>query len=141
MLEYDVVYPLLGYDLLALKDQHPRSPLNRGSYLFESLCATVRVEIPQLLTHSTIRPFVNASGLLGFDSLCALSHCQVLKCDTLTPVIKTPYVRLGIEYESILGGLSRTQTSQHLRVRKIGFPITLKPIFLVDLMTSYGQCP
>ena len=31
--EYGVVYPLLGYDLLALKDQHPRSPLNRESYL------------------------------------------------------------------------------------------------------------
>lgn len=33
VLQYGVVYPLLGYDLLALKDQHPRSPLNRGSYL------------------------------------------------------------------------------------------------------------
>ena len=33
VLDYGVVYPLLGYDLLALKDQHPRSPLNRGSYL------------------------------------------------------------------------------------------------------------
>ena len=32
-LKYGVVYPLLGYDLLALKDQHPRSPLNRESYL------------------------------------------------------------------------------------------------------------
>lgn len=59
------------------------------------------------LTHPTIRPFVNASGLLGFDSLCALSLCQVSKCGTLTPVskIKTPYVRLGIEYESMLGGV------------------------------------
>ena len=34
------------------------------------------------------------------DSFCALSHYQVFKCGTLTPVIKQPYVRLGIEYES-----------------------------------------
>ena len=29
------------------------------------------------------------------------------------------------------GGLSRTQTSQHLLMKEIGFPITLKPIILV----------
>ena len=68
------------------------------------------------LTHSTIRPFVNASGLLGSDSLCALSPCQVLKCGTLTPVIKTPYVRLGIEYESILGGPNDQQQSMPVNV-------------------------
>ena len=40
------------------------------------------------------------SHLNSICSYCALSLCQVFKCGTLTPVIKKPYVRLGIEYES-----------------------------------------
>jgi hypothetical protein len=48
---------------------------------------------------STIRPF-EPSGLLGFESLCALSHSQVFNSNTLWLVITHPYVRLAIEYES-----------------------------------------
>jgi hypothetical protein len=50
--------------------------------------------------YSTIRPF-EPSGLLGFESLCALSHSQVFNSGTLWLVIKSPYVRLAIEYESL----------------------------------------
>lgn len=40
---------------------------------------------------------------------------------------------VALAFHLILGGLSRTQTTQHLLMKEIGFPITLKPTILLDV--------
>jgi hypothetical protein len=93
------------------------------------------------VTVLTIRTILCLARLTGIEPVCGVAvpfHPQypiqrINKSRACRLNYNLPVSRRTLK----LGGLSRTQTTQHLLMKEIGFPITLKPKFGVGLLARF----